>query len=271
VFLLKTALDKIHELNNLDDQNILVMMGPSLQSTGQDSTELMKDKEAIHKYVSHKRWKHGSPKNTGYAVWGLTEFADMSAEEFKTTYLRPDISDKIKFRESHHRSHPDSHHHHHHHGESMDETFHKNNLITRKRRALSFAGSVPDKVDWRTKGVITPVLHQKACGACWAFSTIETVESMRAIQTGKLEPLSIQYVIDCATNGNMGCNGGDTCGALSWMTGTKLVTASQYPLTLKDASCLLRSSNAGVQVNSNYTCDKYYILFLNFYLMRTYK
>lgn len=233
-------------------------MGPSLKGTGQDNVELRRDKETIKHYTSHKKWRHGLPKNQGYAVWGLTEFSDMSPEEFKSRYLRPEIHEKIKNREKSHKTHPDPHHHHHHNGEKIsDETFHTNNLVARKKRSLSFPGTIPDKVDWRTKGVITPVLHQKSCGACWAFSTIETVESMRAIKSGKLEALSVQYVIDCATNGNMGCNGGDTCGALSWMVGTKLISASQYPLTLKDAACMLRSSNTGVQVNSNYTCDEY--------------
>jgi hypothetical protein len=79
---------------------------------------------------------------------------------------------------------------------------------------------------------------------------------MRAIQKGTLERLSIQHVIDCATNGNMGCNGGDTCGAFSWMVGNKLVLESEYPLTLKTAACKLRATPSGVQINSNYTCDR---------------
>lgn len=181
----------------MDDENILLSMGPNLKSSGADDIDLKKDKETIHKYASHKKWKHGTPKNHGYAVWGLTKFADMSPEEFKTTYLRPDISDRIENREKLHKTHPIAHHHHHKHGKFptlplLDEG--SDNLITRKRRSLSFPGSIPDKVDWRTKGVITPILHQKSCGACWAFSTVETVESMRAIQTGKLEALSVQYV-----------------------------------------------------------------------------
>lgn len=56
----------------------------------------------------------------------------------------------------------------------------------------------------------------------------------------------------------MGCDGGDTCGALAWMEATKLVTAAQYPLTLQaNTKCRLMSSNSGVKINSNYTCDRY--------------
>jgi len=111
------------------------------------------------------------------------------------------------------------------------------------------------KVDWRQKGIVTPVKHQKNCGACWAFSTVEVVESMQALQRGVLTPLSVQQVIDCSKNGNMGCNGGDTCAALSWMMSRKLVPESQYPTTLVDGTCRLQSGTTGVEIAGNYTCE----------------
>lgn len=210
-----------------------------------DSNDLTEDEKiSARKHVHLKKWKPGKPKNEGYAVFGLTQFADLSPEEFQRQYLSPAILQKIEQREK--NENKDSHHHHHSH--------HDNRL--RRKRALSFAGPIPEKIDWRTKGVITPVKHQKSCGACWAFSTVETVESMNALQNGKLEPLSVQQVIDCAGNGNMGCNGGDTCSAVDWMTGIKLTSEAQYPLTLQDGSCKLRATPVGVQVNKNYTCDK---------------
>lgn len=46
-------------------------------------------------------------------------------------------------------------------------------------------------------------------------------------------------VIDCARNGNMGCLGGDTCTALTWMatSNVSLLEESEYPLTLKQQRC----------------------------------
>jgi len=148
-------------------------MPPNLKSSLGDVEELKKDKDIVHKFASHKKWKRGRPKNEGYAVWGLTEFSDISPDTFQKKYLNPEIGRKIKERETGgHRNH-DPHHHHHHHGENFNpSTVEINNWISRKKRALSIAGPIPDKVDWRTKGVIAPVLHQKECGACWAFSTV---------------------------------------------------------------------------------------------------
>ncbi len=46
-------------------------------------------------------------------------------------------------------------------------------------------------------------------------------------------------VIDCARNGNMGCTGGDTCTALTWMASSNvtLLEENEYPLTLKQQIC----------------------------------
>lgn len=112
------------------------------------------------------------------------------------------------------------------------------------------------KVDWRTKGVVGPVRDQGMCGACWAFSTIGTVESMAAIKTGKLDMLSVQEVIDCAGLGNSGCAGGDICLLLDWLqlTNTVVQKEKDYPLLLSNGVCKTNKNVTGVRIQS-FTCD----------------
>merc|ERR1740138_305703 len=72
---------------------------------------------------------------------------------------------------------------------------------------------LPDSVDWRTKGVVTPVKNQGGCGSCWTFSTTGTLEAHHCIKhkqdctawTGLAE----QQLVDCAgAFDNHGCDGG---------------------------------------------------------------
>lgn len=121
---------------------------------------------------------------------------------------------------------------------------------------------VPSKVDWREKGVISEVRNQKKCGACWAFSTIETIESMNALNNNySLTELSVQQVVDCAgsdpSSGNHGCDGGDTCSALSWMWSrkVKILDESEYPLRDDSGTCQVPYPDHGVVVK-NFTCEE---------------
>jgi len=73
--------------------------------------------------------------------------------------------------------------------------------------------NAPIYVDWREKGIITPVKDQGRCGSCWTFGAAEVVESYYALATGELSTLSEQQILDCVPNpdqcgGSGGCGGG---------------------------------------------------------------
>lgn len=155
------------------------------------------------------------------ATYGLTKFSDLTLDEFTTLYLQPPQKRTLKSK-----------------------------LESRKPSWL------PRKFDWREKGVVSSINDQQGCGACWAFSTVEALESMIAIRTGKLHKLSTQQVLDCTRTG-YGCGGGDPCETLDYLSKTRMriVRDSAYPLTLTDQPCMTsRGEHHGAVVARNYTC-----------------
>jgi len=94
-------------------------------------------------------------------------------------------------------------------------------------------------VDWRTKGVVTPVKNQGGCGSCWAFGTTGAVESHWAITSGTLLSLSEQQLVDCAgAFGNHGCQGGLPSQAFEYIKHAGgIQKGSDYTYTGRDGRC----------------------------------
>lgn len=67
--------------------------------------------------------------------------------------------------------------------------------------------SYPSAIDWRALGIVSSVHSQQSCGACWAITATETIESAYAISTGKLIDLDEEELIACDGTCEM-CNGG---------------------------------------------------------------
>ncbi|RYR68542.1 hypothetical protein Ahy_A03g015040 [Arachis hypogaea] len=67
---------------------------------------------------------------------------------------------------------------------------------------------IPETVDWRKRGVVTPIKDQGTCGSWWAFSSVAAVEGIHKISTGKLVSLSVQELVDCVRGDSEGCYGG---------------------------------------------------------------
>ncbi|CAO2151976.1 unnamed protein product [Urochloa humidicola] len=86
-------------------------------------------------------------------------------------------------------------------------------------------------VDWRQRGAVTGVKNQGGCGCCWAFSAVAAVEGMNEIATGQLLSLSEQQLLDCDTNGNNGCQGGN-------MDAGGLATEDSYGYSGSQGMCL---------------------------------
>uniref|UniRef100_A0A7N0UXB0 Cysteine protease n=1 Tax=Kalanchoe fedtschenkoi TaxID=63787 RepID=A0A7N0UXB0_KALFE len=139
---------------------------------------------------------------------GLNEFADLSHEEFRSSYLG------LKADQSSRRASPSN-------------EFSYKDVV-----------DVPKEVDWRKKGAVTPVKNQGQCGSCWAFSTVAAVEGINQIVTGNLTSLSEQELIDCDTTFNNGCNGGLMDYAFSFIVSNGgLRKEDDYPYLMEEGTC----------------------------------
>jgi len=172
----------------------------------------------MDKIHAHNRLYRAGHKN--YFL-GANKFADMTNEEFRRLHngLRPELARKDRV------------------GATFDHV---------QLKAL------PATVDWRTKGVVTPVKDQGQCGSCWAFAAVASLEGQHALSTGKLVSLSEQNLVDCSGDeGNMGCEGGLPDNAYQYIIDAKgLDTEASYPYTAEDDDCTFSAKNVGATIKS---------------------
>jgi len=112
--------------------------------------------------------------------------------------------------------------------------------------------ALPDSVDWRNKGAVTPVKDQGQCGSCWSFSTTGVLEGFYFVNNGKLLSFSEQQIVDCDTDQNEGCNGGWPYLAVEYAAKNGLELESDYPYTARDGTCKFKKAKA-VQVAGGYS------------------
>ncbi|KAI3835161.1 hypothetical protein MKW92_050447 [Papaver armeniacum] len=143
-------------------------------------------------YIMERNRKN-KKSDIGQHEVGLNVFADMTNEEFRQTYLP--FSKLISRRTK------------------------ENNPHSRMTDC-----DAPAFMDWRKKGVVTPVKNQRQCGnKCNTY--------------GELISISEQELVDCDTSCE-GCNGGNMDYAFEFVINNGGIdTESDYPYTAKDGTC----------------------------------
>ncbi|XP_075982144.1 cathepsin O-like [Anticarsia gemmatalis] len=151
----------------------------------------------------------------GYPVFGLTQFSDMSEQE-----LADHVGIKPEEKECRALN------------ITCDYT-HSRKTNNDWIKCSDSNADIPDKCDWRKKGVIGKIRDQKECLDCWAFSIVGLMESMAAIQGVSHKTFSVQELLDCSLLYN-GCFRGRVDSALNYLCNTEqgIVSEDQYPLTV---------------------------------------
>ncbi|CAG2107411.1 unnamed protein product [Medioppia subpectinata] len=128
---------------------------------------------------------------------GVNQFADMSDAEYQSMFVMPDPTVQKP--------------------EPAD-------AYIAEPEALS---SVPQSLDWRQKGKVTPVKNQGGCGSCWAFSVIGGIESAYAVKQNKNNlDLSEEQLVDCM---NSKCGGQWIYDGYKYVIAHGVENEAQYP------------------------------------------
>jgi cathepsin L len=128
----------------------------------------------------------------GDAPYGISQFSDLTSEEFRLQYLtaRPFDANQLK---------------------------NSSNVKIKVYPQLSVPSGA---IDWSSQGYVTAVKHQRQCGSCFAFAAAEQIESDAMISCGLSTPpiLSTGQLTECTYGrGINACDGGYEKAALNYV------------------------------------------------------
>ncbi|VDP69874.1 unnamed protein product [Echinostoma caproni] len=151
---------------------------------------------------------------------GLNQFSDITSDEFVHTYS------------------------------SIAKKPRRKNVIEYTHKAKR---DIPERIDWREKGVVTSVKNEGPCGAHWAFATTAALESQYAMHFNESISLSDQQLLDCSEYyGTLGCFGGSPLNAYEYVLEYGLQTDEMYPYEEKKGHCRYNESASIIRVKAYY-------------------
>ncbi|XP_078447913.1 cysteine proteinase 1-like [Wolffia australiana] len=167
------------------------------------------------------------------AVHGITQFSDLTPEEFEKGFLGL------------HRRKP--------------AMFSRVGSSGAHEAPILPTNDLPENFDWRDRGAVTPVKNQGSCGSCWSFSAAGALESANFLATGNLVSLSEQQLVDCdhecdpsePRSCDAGCNGGLMTTAFDYLLKSGgLESEADYPYTGTDGTCKFDKNKIAASVSN---------------------
>jgi C1A family cysteine protease len=165
--------------------------------------------------------------------FGITEYADLTAEEFAQGFLVAS-EQKKKFLTGSVRLLQDK-------GVTQD---------TRPFRRLQLFSPV----DWRNN--LQPPRDQGRCDSSWAFVTATVVEGAVNKKYSTNDYLSVQELIDCERR-NKGCRAGDVNYSLDYVQQNGLSLEAEYPYKSKQTKCKSNPEDTKHKISSYFYCSNY--------------
>lgn len=156
-------------------------------------------------FVANLREAEYLQSQTTTALFGITQFMDLTHKEFQARYANLNATSRRQWL----------------------------NTLPQVHHKVKFS-----PVDWRGKAV-TSVKDQEQCGSCWAFSTAEAMEGCIMLKNGgTIVDVSAQQIVDCChAGGSAGCNGGWPNQCIQWAVDEDLATWDSYPYNAYDGTC----------------------------------
>ncbi|XP_073495663.1 cathepsin K-like isoform X2 [Phyllobates terribilis] len=171
-----------------------------------------KSDEVMRRLIWEKNYKYITNHNMEYSqglhtyTLGMNQFGDMTSEEVARTMTGLKVPPRNRAR----------------------------NITAADDKVMD---PLPDSIDYRKKGYVTPVRNQGSCGSCWAFSSVGALEGQLKKKTKRLVVLSPQNLVDCVTK-NDGCGGGFMTNAFEYVRDNKGIDSeAAYPYVGQDQSC----------------------------------
>ncbi|XP_073423317.1 cathepsin K-like isoform X2 [Dendrobates tinctorius] len=171
-----------------------------------------KSDEVMRRLIWEKNYKYITNHNMEYSqglhtyTLGMNQFGDMTIEEVVNTMTGLKVPPRNRAR----------------------------NITAADDKVMD---ALPDSIDYRKKGYVTPVRNQGSCGSCWAFSSVGALEGQLKKKTKKLVVLSPQNLVDCVTK-NDGCGGGYMTNAFEYVRDNKGIDSeAAYPYVGQDEPC----------------------------------